>query len=394
MTDKFKFPEVPAAVFWPVGTGDSTSLVVSPGKVVMQLDLRHLEKSENEEEPEWPIIDTLVRCLPKLQNGTPYLSCFALTHPDADHIQGFRELLDRVHIGELWHTPRIFENHGDDELCEDAGVFKNEVSRRLDKILSTKSYVESGDRLRVIGYDEEFEKDEKYKQVPSVYKSYPGQVVSILDGFNLEGQFEAFIHAPFKDDISKDKNKSSLAMNVELRTPKSSGRFFFFGDREYQTIKRIFVESEAAGNASYLDWDVMLSSHHCSKSVMYYEDEPGEGKKFKKDIMDYFFKYKRTASGYVVASSHSKFSDKQGDNPPHKKAREKYEGIVEAGRFQCTHEYPTKSDPQPMIFPIGDEGIGPSGDGIVPKSAIGLGAAVGVARGQEAPPSTQIGFGT
>ena len=61
----------------------------------MQIDLRHLEKADDPEEPEWPIIDHLVKVLPK-KNGKPYLAVFALTHPDKDHTQGFAELLKKV----------------------------------------------------------------------------------------------------------------------------------------------------------------------------------------------------------------------------------------------------------------------------------------------------------
>src|SRR5687768_11325016 len=102
---EFALPDKKAVIFWPVGCGDSTTLVLKPKELVMQIDLRHLEKSETPDEPEWDIINHLVRTLPK-QNGRPYLSVFALTHPDKDHIQGFGELLKRVHIGELWHTPK------------------------------------------------------------------------------------------------------------------------------------------------------------------------------------------------------------------------------------------------------------------------------------------------
>ena len=32
-------------------------MVLKPGAILVQIDLHHLEKSENPEEPEWPIID-------------------------------------------------------------------------------------------------------------------------------------------------------------------------------------------------------------------------------------------------------------------------------------------------------------------------------------------------
>ena len=94
-------------VFWPVGTGDSSTIVVKENKVIMQIDLHHLEKAEDSDEPHVPIIDELVRLLPK-NNDKPYLSVFVLTHPDQDHINGFSEFLKKVKVDEIWHRPRIF----------------------------------------------------------------------------------------------------------------------------------------------------------------------------------------------------------------------------------------------------------------------------------------------
>lgn len=71
-----------------MGTGDSTTIVVKENEIVFQLDLHHLEKSEDSDDPAWPIVDTLVPLLPT-KNGKPYLSVFALTHPDKDHVLDF-----------------------------------------------------------------------------------------------------------------------------------------------------------------------------------------------------------------------------------------------------------------------------------------------------------------
>src|SRR3546814_4617155 len=84
----------------------------------------HTAKSEDEETDCAPILDQLEENLPKV-NGRPYLSSFALTHPDKDHIQGFEELMERVDIGELWFTPRVFREQAA-ELCEDAAAFREE----------------------------------------------------------------------------------------------------------------------------------------------------------------------------------------------------------------------------------------------------------------------------
>jgi hypothetical protein len=355
----------------------------------MQLDLRHLEKADDPDEPEWPIIDRLVKILPR-RGGRPYLAAFALTHPDKDHIQGFAELLRRVHIGELWHTPKVFRDTEDHEvLCEDAVAFRNEAHRRCKAIIADPANIASGNRLRVIGRDDIL-KEARYKDLPAGCKSRPGEEVRIVDGLDLSSDFCAFIHAPFKDDQEESKNNTSLSLNIALFHDKKCGQFFFFGDREYPTIKRIFETTEQTENRAYLYWDVMLSSHHCSKCVMYWQGEGEETAGFKQDIMGFFEKYARQGA-FVVASSHADFTDEAGDNPPHKKARNRYEAIVSAGHFICTHEYPSQKSASPLVFTVDDRGI-QLDDARDRKKSV-LAAAVASARGSTQPPGMQVGFG-
>ncbi|MDX2252810.1 MAG: hypothetical protein NW202_11015 [Nitrospira sp.] len=393
MADTFKFPNKKSVIFWPVGTGDSTTIVVKPEELVMQIDLRHLEKAEDPEEPEWPIIDHLVRTLPK-KNGKPYLALFVLTHPDKDHILGFKELLKKVHIGEIWHTPKVFRAQADQEtLCDDAKAFRNEAHRRCDAILAQPASIESGNRLRIIGHDDIL-KENYYKDLPAHCKSRPGEKVSYVDGSNLEGHFETFIHAPFKEDQEKEKNETSLSLNVVLWEGDKYGQFFFLGDRKYHSIKQIFAITEENGtNKAYLGWNVMLSAHHCSKSAMYAKEQDEDDETFRQDIMDCFRKYSRDSAGYVISSSHSKFTDGEGDLPPHKKARKRYEEIVKAGRFICTHEYPSKANPAPIVFTIDTNGLGFDDRRSKGQGPSGLGAVVEGARGGTKPPTTQVGFG-
>jgi hypothetical protein len=392
MADEFKLPQKKGVVYWPIGTGDSTTLVLRPDEIVMQIDLRHLEKADSADEPEWPILDHLVKALPK-RNGRPYLAVFALTHPDKDHIQGFAELLRRADIGELWHTPKIFRDHKDDgdPMCDDAIAFRNEAHRRCKVILANPTYVKSGDRLRVIGHDDILRED-KYQGLPETAKSRPGDTVTLADGTDLRGHFQAFIHAPFKDDQAASKNNTSLSLNIVLQEAGTYAQFFFFGDREYPTIKRIFETTEQSSNTGYLGWNVMLSSHHCSKCVMYWQGDNEDDATFKKDIMDLFEKYARKGA-YIVSSSHSDFTDGDGHNPPHQRARRRYEEIVAAGNFICTHEYPSKANPRPLVFTVDEQGLHLDDARSKTESASPLSAAVATARGSQQPPGVQVGFG-
>lgn len=390
MSNEFKLPNKRSVIFWPVANGDSTTLVLKPNELVMQIDLHHLEKAEDEESPEWCIVDELVRILPK-KNNQPYLALFVLTHPDEDHIKGFAALLKKVMIGEIWHTPRIFRDQQDQEkLCEDAKAFRKEAHRRRKAILADPGNIKSGDRMRVIGHDDIL-MEEDYEGLPDECKSRPADIVSEIDGNDLSTNVSAFIHAPFKEDQAATRNNTSLSLNITLSDEQKFGQFFFFGDREYRTTKQIFEVTEERNNELYLNWNVALCPHHCSKGVMYAQLEGDDKPKFQKDIMDYFEKYSQ--EGYFVSSSCPDFTDSDGDDPPHKLAREEYEKIVDAGHFICTHEYPNTEKPQPLVFLVDGDGF--HLDDQRPKSKVlaAAAAAVETARGASQPPGTQIGFG-
>jgi beta-lactamase superfamily II metal-dependent hydrolase len=143
-------------VFWPVGTGDSTTVVLDE-EHVLQVDLRDQVAADKEDALVAPVVDRLVDNLPT-RGGDPYLPVFALTHADADHCTGFADLLDRVHIGELWATPRLWREYAEDEveLCEDAKAFQAEAERRVTATMeAVRSGREpaSGDHVRIIGSD-------------------------------------------------------------------------------------------------------------------------------------------------------------------------------------------------------------------------------------------------
>lgn len=370
-------------VFWNVGTGDSTTILITDG-VVMQVDLRHLVGADDNDDPRCAIVDVLVEKLPK-KNGKPYLSVFALTHPDLDHIQGFEDLLDRVVIGELWFTPRIFREYYKD-LCEDAQAFKREAKRRVKKVIDARGAVGAGDRVRVIGYDALLQKDD-YKDLPRSCFSVPGHSVTRVDGVDRSDVFRAFIHSPFKDHAEGERNKTSLGMQITLKNGEGTGKAMLLGDLCYPTVKRLFEYSDSEDK----EWNVFLAPHHCSKSVMYWRDSPDDDETRRQDVLD-LIEASAAGTGYVVSSSRPiPATDLPGANPPHALAKEQYEEIAPSG-FLCTAEHPNDD---PIVFAVEEDGLTykePTGESAGDK-ARSLHIAVGAARGTYSAPSHRVGHG-
>jgi len=369
--------------FWPVGNGDSTTVFVDQRRQV-QIDINHFESSEAPDDPHAPVIDELIEILPT-KDGRPYLPLFVLTHPDQDHCRGFPRLLDEVTIGEVWFSPRVFDEYPND-LCDDAVAFRTECWRRVNATIAAPAHVGAGDRVRIIGYSDVLDQP-RLHGFPKERLTIPGSSVSDVDGEDWSHRFRAFIHAPFKDDQHGDRNDTSIGMQVALTCGANDLTALLLGDLKYPRLRRIFDVSEDDD----LRWDILLAPHHCSKSVMYWKGAHDEEEVRRPDIMD---DLERTATdqGCIVSSSEPiPTNNEPGDNPPHALAKKEYGKIVPQD-FLCTQENGSGKKAEPIVFELEDNGAGLRGASAT-LGAVDPQQAVAAARGrQEAPPSA-VGFG-
>ena len=331
-------------VFWPVANGDSTTIVINSEKLI-QIDLNHLETSENDDEPTWSVIDELVAGLPK-KNDRPYLSVFVLTHPDEDHCRGFSKLLEEVDIGELWFTPRIFLEYKKD-LSDSAKAFKEEAERRVEATIKAKGDPGAGDRIRVFGYASLIEED-NFRDFPKDRLVVPGNELTTVDEDDVSQEFRAFAHSPFKDDIEGERNDTSLGLQITLYEGDKDLRALLLGDLKYPAVQHIFDVSEA----NDVSWNVLLAPHHCSKSVMYWQDDGDDEETLKQDILDAIDSASKKLNQIVSSSNPIPSSNKKGDNPPHAKAKKRYEEVTT--NFVCTMENPSEDSPEPVVAKLCD----------------------------------------
>jgi hypothetical protein len=351
-------PEL-GAVFWPVGTGDSSTVVVSD-QTVVQVDLHDMVKADDEDTHEVPVVDLLVEALPKGADGRPYLAVFLLTHADKDHCCGFADLLDRVTIGQLWATPRLWREYADPDVpepCKDAQAFQEEAERRVqatkDAIANGTEPV-SGDRILVVGYDTDHDKH-AYSELGDAYLATPGDSITELDGEDFAGQFEAFIHAPFKADCAEARNETSLSVQVTLTEDGGQdGKLLLFGDLAHDTIMKIFDYSEYKKREQYLEWDLLLAPHHCSKKVMYTREDGKDV--LQDDVLEALERHARDGAVIIASSGPVPDQDIDGKNPPHRMAADRYREIVDSGNFVCTMEWPSEQDPVPVTFGVDADG--------------------------------------
>lgn len=371
-------------VFWPVGVGDSTTVIVDE-EALLQVDLHHLKSADDDDDPRTPIVDRLVELLPR-RHGKPYLAGFAATHLDEDHILGFAELLERVVIGDLWFTPRIFRDVDEGTLCDDGKVFVKEAERRIEKVRTQRS-VASGDRIRIIGHDELLS-ETPYSELPDETFVIPGEFLTAIDGTDHKDTFRAFIHAPFKDDGASERNDTSLAMQVTLLDGSQTLNALLLGDLSYPDLKSIFSRSKADD----LLWNAFLAPHHCSRKAMYWADDPNHEPTLRRDILDAIEGAASSPGIIVVSADKIPASNKPGDNPPHAKAANRYREVAPDGVI-CTGQHPNADSPEPLVFEITSDGSALRSAATVAASAATLAEAIAEARGDQQVPSAPVGFG-
>lgn len=344
--------EVPDSglIFWPVGTGDSVTVVVKDD-VFLQVDLRHMEKSEDSDDTAWAVIDELVEILPK-RDGRPYLPVFVLTHPDEDHCRGYAEFRSKVLIGELWMSPRTFREYRDKDstLCDDARDFHNDAMQRVRATIAAAGDPGAGKRIRIIGHDSILD-EEEFRDFPQEFRSVPGDCITFFDGSEHGESFEAIVLAPFEEDSDgDDRNACSLAFQISLyKDSIGEVKALLMGDLPYPVIRRIFDKSVSDA----LAWNIMLTPHHCSKSAMFWKEDEDSEETLKDDIVRDWSNAALKPNFVVSSSTPIPATNDPGDNPPHAKAKEQYMTFAE--EFMCTHEHPDKDNPQPIIFEVSGE---------------------------------------
>ena len=105
--------------------------------------------------------------------GRLYVDVLLISHPDKDHCTGLKKhfhlgppddwskTADKIFIRELWSSPMVFRRASCQHvLCEDAKAFNSEARRRVQRYRDTYGAVTDGDRILILGEDEDGKTDD------------------------------------------------------------------------------------------------------------------------------------------------------------------------------------------------------------------------------------------
>ena len=343
--------------FYPVGNGDCCLVNIGGANKKIMFDCNFRQQAENEDEEMYDVFaDLLDNELTSKKCGLNFLHAFLLTHPDQDHCRFFSEKFylgspdaikdedkenKKILIGELWYSPRVFEEQTN-ELNADAKAFKKEAKRRMDLYKKDPSKANSdGNRIRIIGWTDNPELKGLEDRIIT-----PGNLISEINGTSCK-YFEMFIHAPFKEDIDGcDRNMTSIVTQLRFKSDGKNSeiaRVFLAGDTEWRIIEKIMDITE---DDDLLKWDLLEAPHHCSYKF-FADERENDPKQSTLDFLD-----KKESSAYVISSS--KVIKKNSDNPPCQKAKNRYTDKVGSSNFLCTSRTSEDDTDKPTIFDIED----------------------------------------
>ena len=354
--------------FFPVANGDMTLIELDDKdqtKILIDLNIR--DAADDDGDPTFDAATELRRRLRKDKNGRPYVDVFLQTHPDQDHLNG---LMKHFHLGsvddytepkdddepkiiihEIWSSPVVWrraDRRTGHTLCEDAKAFNTEAKRRANLFRDRKKIGEAGDRIRIIGKDENGKTDDLEAILVEVDKTF----TKVNE--RETGMIEVYVLGPLppmQDEEEEDrlaKNRSSVILQFRIAAQPGQTKTNLFlcgGDAEVAIWKELW--SKHKNDPTPLRYDILLTPHHCSWHSL--SEDSWKDSADPKVNPDARSALSQTCSNAKLVASSKPIKDDDND-PPCWGAKREYEAIAKTagGSFLCTGEYPNASDPQPI----------------------------------------------
>lgn len=363
-----------AITFFPVDNGDMT-LIKLADKTSILIDINLREFAEDEQEPSCDCNEELRNRLEKDEKDRYYVDAFLLSHPDQDHCRGLKKhfhlgpLADydfkppegeelKIVIREIWSSPMVFRRASkNNPLCEDAKAFNTEARRRV-KVFKEKKTAIEGDRVLIIGEDENgktdglesilIRLDERFNTVNG--KTNDKVSILVLGPLSLQEDTEE------EDRLEKNHSSTMLQISFSADGQKDACLFLTGGDAEVHIWEKLWARKK--DKLSDIRYDLLLSPHHCSWHSLSYDswsedDDPQVCPDAKSALSE-------CRDGALIVSSSKPIKNDKND-PPCWGTKEEYLSILKEveGDFYCTGEYPKESKPEPLTFNVSNEGFQP-----------------------------------
>ncbi len=327
-----------------VDNGDMSLIEVESGRrLLIDIDIRGAADDPEHETPD--VASQLRARLKRDEAGRLYVDAFLLTHPDEDHCRGLQNHFhlgpledwvkadDKIVIREMWSSPIVFrrasKNHN---LCDDAKAWNKEARRRVANVRANR-FAADGDRILILGRDV----DGKTDDLTAILVEVDTEFSKICGAHDSTFSARLLAPLPGSDEDEEDvlsKNDSSVVLNLSLKANYVEGaRYLFGGDAGVAIWEKIWGRNKDRKHV--LEYDVLLSPHHCSWRSLSWDSwsDLGDDAKVSADASDALGQAR--AGAKVLASSKPVVDD--DDDPPCIRAKREYESILkpQKGQFYC-----------------------------------------------------------
>ena len=354
--------------FFPVGNGDMTLVQTEEGhKILIDTNIRADADDPDKDTPD--VASKLRKKLSRDTEGRLYVDALLISHPDEDHCRGLRKhfhlgppnewskTADRILVREIWSSPMVFRRASRKHvLCDDARAFNAEARRRVRRFQNTPWAVSDGDRILILGEDEDGKTDDLQEILVRVDQTFSR--INGKEDYTLSARLLAPL--PTEDEDEEDvltKNNSSTIIRFSLAGGgiDDKCRYLTGGDAEVVIWEKLW--NRHFWRSDWLSYDILLSPHHCSWHSLSHDSwsEMREKAEVSEDARSAL---SQTRDGATIVASSNPIEDDDND-PPCIRAKREYQAIIKeaSGSFKCVGEHPSKRSPDVMEFEIGSHGL-------------------------------------
>ncbi len=372
--------------FFPVGNGDMTLIETESGKTIL-VDI-NIRVAADDPDDEIPDVATKLRDrLKRDSKGRLYVDAFLLSHPDQDHCGGLRSHFhlgppdewskddDKILVREIWSSPMVFRRASSNHtLCKDAKEFNSEARRRVQAFRDHGNDVGEGDRILILGEDENGKTDDLEDILIRVDKTF-----SCINGAD-DNTFSAYLLAPLpkgddeegEEELSKNKSSTILQFKLSGEGYADQCRYLTGGDAEVAIWEKLWNKHK--DDPECLTYDVLQTPHHCSWHSLSYDswNDMGEDAEVCQAAREAL---SQGRSGAILIASSNPIKDDKND-PPCIRAKREYEDIVGefSGEFKCVGELPSEKNPDVLEVEVTKNGPKALVKNLASSTILGTGA--------------------
>ena len=369
--------------FFPVDNGDMTLIELENGKTIL-IDVNIRGRADDDDDDAPDVAAMLRQRLPCDAQGRLYVDVFLLSHPDQDHCRGLDKHFhlgepdscpdDKILISEIWSSPMVFRRASRHlTFSDDAKAFNTEAKRRVNLFKQTRLIGDVGDRILVLGEDENGKTD----NLDPILVKLDEQI------HHVNGAPETVVHArllgplppsEFEDEEETlSKNNSSVIVHFLIASDGSGDacKFLTGGDAEVVIWEKLWNKY---GKHPWLQYDILQTPHHCSWHSLSHESWSDTDGKAQVSLGARNALAQANTGAFVIASS--KPIEDDDNDPPCIGAKHEYEKITRqvGGSFVCTGDLPQGQKAQPLIFELTKDGPRPIRQSLPSPKSIFIGA--------------------